>query len=163
MNRASFWRAFLEAGLPACALLALAMGLGRGNTGNLGLLPVLFPGIWGAVRLRAPGGGWLKRAGTYALFCAALALSVEGIMLAAVLVLRALGLFAGTGATSPAQLMALLVPAIGLPFLVVRLLIALPGAVRRWGWKGVILRSAGVFALAIAAGAGGMAWISQPY
>jgi len=65
MRRAPFGRTFLEASLPAWLILALLLAVEWGQMSLLDLLAILFIPTWGALRLKRPGGSWLRRLGQY--------------------------------------------------------------------------------------------------
>jgi hypothetical protein len=163
-----FTRTFIEAGLPAWGMLVILMFLGRGNlSGNAGLLVLLtfiFPGAWGAIRLERSSGNWLKRLGVYLFFCAAQGAAIAFILLASLLFLRLLGLYSGVLEISVLVGRALVFGVIpGIAFAILRMLIALPKAMREWGARGCLWRGAGLAALLVVLGAGGYWLASRPY
>lgn len=168
--RTPFLRTFFESSLPAWLLLTCLMFVSRGNLvgifGLLTLLAMLFPGVWGALRLHAPETAWPRRLGYYLVFCLALGLGLALTLLATRFALFFLGLY---GIDLKTNELGKLLPfgvTPGITFLIVRGGVALPKIIRRWGGRGRLKRLAGavvLIGLLVALGGGIYWWASQPY
>jgi hypothetical protein len=162
IRKAHFARTFLEANLPAWLLVIPLMFVGRGNMGLLGLLAMLFPGLWGALRLALPKGTWHRQLGHMIAFCLAAGVGLSAVVVAVAVVLRWVGLQTGETNGGVATLVFIfLLPFVA--FVAVRGAMALPNAIRRWGWRSFAIRTASVIVLLVALLGGGYWWASQPY
>jgi len=123
-------RTYFEASLPAwlalVAWLYLSRAVVEGNLGYLNLLIMVFPGIWGGLRLPSLPGSWLRKTLACIAFSFALGAGVALVILVALMVLRTVGLHSGLVDNLTGKLLVFgLIPAA--VFLVARGIRALPG------------------------------------
>jgi hypothetical protein len=164
----NFMRTFLQASLPAWLILAILLFFSQGNlSGYIGLLFVLvllYPGIWGALQLQQPTGGWSRRLSIYVFFGLALGMGITIILMVILIALHTLGLYRGEVEINNLVGKSLLFGVISsTTFLVMRGMIALAGVARLWGWRGCLVRGAGLMAILAAIGVGGYWWVTRPY
>lgn len=160
MYKAEFARAFWEAGLVTWTGLAVLMFVSRGNMGLLGVAAILFPGVWGALRLQKPAGG-VRRLVCYLAFSLGQGVFSFAVVVGADFVLRFLGLQRGESEGELGVLLIIMLSPMA-AFLVVRGSMALPSTLRRLSWRAVLLFGVTAAALVVI-GIGVYAWMSQPY
>ncbi len=129
--------------------------------GLRGLAAILFPGVWGALRLRKPAGGRPRQIVYYLAFSLAQGLGSCAVVLGSNFALHFLGLPNG-GSEGGLEVPLLIILSPLLAFLVMRGAMALPSVLQRLSWHAVLLSSARIVMLVVIA-ISLYTWVSQPY